>query len=324
MKWKCIYCDKEFDSKKEVDKHELICSKHSKNKFLVDNLKTVFLYFWLSTIITFLVCLIINIKFSKPQFPLLNNQFLLVMFLGNILIGTITFFIMAFLSSTKRQLPFFFRFSFFVSLAYFFLNTAVFASTGYAVKLKNENSPVPSAKIIPTVYISPTTTKTPTPTISIQKENTVQSADSADNIDCIGPDGKKFKTTQKECDKFNSAWNNEKVETESQPSQTRVNCSGTLSGSSFTYNFGTISLSECSNNIIKLKQTLSQPNPQPTVQTSNSNPQALQECLKVPNQKLADYNKQVSASGLGDYASNPYVLQIKSDIQKCYSKYGQN
>lgn len=57
---------------------------------------------------------------------------------------------------------------------------------------------------------NPTPTPTPTPTKTVNNPtksnntNTVQS----NKIECTGPDGKKFNTTQKECDEFNAAWGN--------------------------------------------------------------------------------------------------------------------
>ena len=55
------------------------------------------------------------------------------------------------------------------------------------------------------------TPPTPIPTKSVNKINKEVNTVPKTNtnlIDCTGPDGKVFKTTQQECDDFNTAWNN--------------------------------------------------------------------------------------------------------------------
>lgn len=54
--------------------------------------------------------------------------------------------------------------------------------------------------------------QTSTPTPSSTQQVLPQSTQNTNYflIDCVGPDGKQFKTTQKECDEFNSAWRNNK------------------------------------------------------------------------------------------------------------------
>lgn len=59
------------------------------------------------------------------------------------------------------------------------------------------------------------TPATITPSKNINQENkevNIVPRANANLIDCTGPDGKVFKTTQKECDEFNTAWNNTTTE----------------------------------------------------------------------------------------------------------------
>ncbi len=66
------------------------------------------------------------------------------------------------------------------------------------------NSPKPTPIEITKQTPTPKTTSAPTPkTTSTQNKNAT-----ANLIDCTGPDGVVFKTTQKECDDFNAAWGN--------------------------------------------------------------------------------------------------------------------
>jgi len=54
---------------------------------------------------------------------------------------------------------------------------------------------------------TPTTAPTNVPTKQSTLVNSVNTKQS-NKIECIGPDGKQFTTTQKECDEFNAAWGN--------------------------------------------------------------------------------------------------------------------
>jgi hypothetical protein len=60
----------------------------------------------------------------------------------------------------------------------------------------------------PTITIS---LPTITPTKQVSKKTTTGTKTNL--VDCVGPDGVHFQTTQKECDEFNSAWGNSKKPT---------------------------------------------------------------------------------------------------------------
>lgn len=74
---------------------------------------------------------------------------------------------------------------------------------------------------IPTIVLkNPTPTDNSTPTVTPVVQTYKQTyRPSSNTIDCIGPDGKHLQTTQKECDDFNSAWNNKKNTNNSVPYQ---------------------------------------------------------------------------------------------------------
>lgn len=68
-------------------------------------------------------------------------------------------------------------------------------------------------------------TPRPTPRPSakpVQYDNSVTAPDGS-QIDCTGPDGKVFKTTQKDCDEFNSAWDGHSNEDEIVDCQLSIN-----------------------------------------------------------------------------------------------------
>jgi hypothetical protein len=69
----------------------------------------------------------------------------------------------------------------------------------------------PQKLITPTLAVNRPTQDTPTPLPSMppqakQKAKVAANTDNSSNIDCVGPDGKVFKTSQSECIKFNQAW----------------------------------------------------------------------------------------------------------------------
>lgn len=75
----------------------------------------------------------------------------------------------------------------------------------------------PSVTLPSSTIAIPTDTPTPTtvyvqPTLAPQVQQPATS-----KIDCVGPDGKHFNTTQKECDDFNAAW--KKPQQNNQPQQ---------------------------------------------------------------------------------------------------------
>jgi len=102
-----------------------------------------------------------------------------------------------------------------ITLAYFLISSSVFAVEGFKAKNNEEYKNKYYVKInptpIPTIEVKITPTITPKKTVKVnntQNTNTKTNTNTnQDNqIDCTGPDGVVFKTTQTECEKFNSAW----------------------------------------------------------------------------------------------------------------------
>jgi hypothetical protein len=68
-------------------------------------------------------------------------------------------------------------------------------------KVKGEMTSVKQTQLNETVTLSPSPTKAPT--FTSKKASTVNNSSL---IDCIGPDGKEFKTSESECKKLNESW----------------------------------------------------------------------------------------------------------------------
>jgi hypothetical protein len=77
---------------------------------------------------------------------------------------------------------------------------------------KNTPTPEPTAAATatPTIEASPSATPTASPSATPKSTKTAapkSSTQSSASVDCIGPDGKAIKLTQKACDDFRKAWN---------------------------------------------------------------------------------------------------------------------
>lgn len=142
-----------------------------------------------------------------------------------------------------------------ISSVIFISNPKVFSEALSSVpKIRIEFPSSPSPYPTPNMTPIPSTSPSPAPTTkTVSGKNSNTTAKPSNNVECIGPDGVHFKTTQKECDDFNAAWKNNPKTAPSQqattgsPSNTyqpsKINCS--FSGSGFQYDFGVITYSEC-------------------------------------------------------------------------------
>lgn len=72
--------------------------------------------------------------------------------------------------------------------------------------VKTQNNPVVIEKVRTLQIPTPTPTNPPTPTPANIPQVKGESVQREPVIDCIGPDGVHFKTSQKECTDFNNAW----------------------------------------------------------------------------------------------------------------------
>lgn len=85
----------------------------------------------------------------------------------------------------------------------------IYLSDSNTVSNPNPYSSIsPTSTTTPTITVTVTPTKkvTPKPTTKVTVAPITRVTPSGSNIDCTGPDGKRFSATQKECDDFNNAW----------------------------------------------------------------------------------------------------------------------
>lgn len=222
--WTCDFCEKEFETKKESDKHELSCKQNPKNNEIVFRIKkpnsgTVFGWVSFFLFIYFIVYVVANANAQNNGLPirdLLQPQ-------------------KWFSSEDKTEI------------------------------------------IIPTPTLIREITSTPKPKI----QNTPKTENTGSQIDCIGPDGKHFKTTEAECKKFNESWgnktgnnqttlNNNQNSTGSNTDSSKVNCS--YHNGEYNFDFGMLTASECLNKSdiywksknVPIPTTISQQSPLPT------------------------------------------------------------
>jgi len=151
------------------------------------------------------------IKFDESGVKLINNNYLVGFYVFNVLVGINAFLAMiihSFRGSNKVSL--FTSKILIISLIYFLLNTSVFAVEGFKAKNNEEYKNKYYAVITPTP--TPVVEVKVTPTVVVKKtvkvnntQNTNTSID-RNQIECIGPDGKQFKTTMDECKKLNEKW----------------------------------------------------------------------------------------------------------------------
>lgn len=128
--------------------------------------------------------------------------------------------------------------------------------TGAAIGQGNINKNVLSATSTVTPTIVPTEIPTLTPTnVPIRKTDSTNSS----YVDCIGPDGKHFKTTEIECKKFNDAWESKPVNLPPQvtnnsnnssdnsnvvhPEDVKINCS--YNSGIYKFDYGILPYNEC-------------------------------------------------------------------------------
>lgn len=159
------------------------------------SLSRVLMYLWLAAIIAFSIQLIISATMG------INQDWVWSLFFINIGLGII-FFLGAFLTIGKKStkaiwLP---KGSGIWSLPFIYLLltiTPVLASTDMSSSKKTSVfAPIPTISV------------TPTPTIQAKTKTqvTTNTNTTGSQIDCIGPDGKQFRTTMDECKKLNEKW----------------------------------------------------------------------------------------------------------------------
>ncbi len=140
--WTCDYCKTEFPSKKFSDEHEIICANNPKNKKFPFNTnpKKGWIIFWITTITVFVLTCFISAKFVEKGVTLLNRDILSAMFLGNICLGVIAFFGIAFSRSKpkKNKVNGLIKYSLIICLAYLIINPSILALEGYRASQNEE------------------------------------------------------------------------------------------------------------------------------------------------------------------------------------------
>lgn len=140
--WTCDYCKTEFPSKKFSDEHEIICANNPKNKKFPFNTnpKKGWIIFWITTITVFVLTCFISAKFVEKGVTLLNRDILSAMFLGNICLGVIAFFGIAFSRSkpNKNKVNGLIKYSLIICLAYLIINLSILTLEGYRASQNEE------------------------------------------------------------------------------------------------------------------------------------------------------------------------------------------
>lgn len=186
---KCRFCGEKLTSNNQYDKKKQIF------------FSTKILYFiWLLCLILFLSNSVFIKNYSESSSNLL---------LSTILVGTVVFIFLFFrvvqpkhFDSGKYRLITLFTFIAFFAILINQKKVRALLGLPSTIEINQPTNVNQSNKIV-----SPT----PIPTKSIdqvnKKVNTVPKTNT-NLIDCTGPDGVIFKTTQQECDNFNTSWNN--------------------------------------------------------------------------------------------------------------------
>lgn len=207
--WVCDFCGREFSTKNNSDKHELRCFKNPENKKFpyTRSPKKAWIYFWVTTILVFAVTCFFGANLSSQGLNLYQKELFTYLLLGNIGLGIIAFLGIAFSyrRPKNKTIPHLVKYILPVCLIYFLINSAIFAIESETLRLETQtNKNQSTLNLPPTITPKPsappgTPTKTPAKYDSSSNNNSGQ-------IDCVGPDGVHFQTTQQKCDDFNRAW----------------------------------------------------------------------------------------------------------------------
>jgi len=192
---KCRFC------KEDLSKAEKIAEQ--KQNFFTRKITLSGPYtFWVLSMVTFLIA--IGQLSGDP-----NSHWITVMFVA-VAIGFIAFLaLIASILHSRGRYGIITLLTFILFFGILFNYDTVTSAFGLNPAFTTSN--VNNTNIQPESAPNPTSTPTPTPTQPVKNRpvksdntNAIQS----NKIECTGPDGKKFTTTQKECDEFNAAWGN--------------------------------------------------------------------------------------------------------------------
>lgn len=167
-----------------------------------DNKGTVFLrrlfsFLWIATIVAFATHLLISFNYGSDKYW---QDWRVWLFLGNIGLGII-FFLAAFLTigkSTGKKMSVPRKAAWSIPIIYFLITVIPALADIDFSQRRVVPAIVPPVPTI-TITLSPTTVKANTQAITNPKTT-------GSHVDCIGPDGKQFKTSMEECKKLNEKW----------------------------------------------------------------------------------------------------------------------
>jgi len=129
--WTCDFCGEEFKTKKESDKHELVCDKNpdSISFPLNRNIKKSWLVLWITTMIVFGITVLINSNLFPQGLNLFDKKWFLNLFFINIIIGIIAFLGMVFTENkNKKKISPIIKYSFVICLFYCLFNVGAVLS----------------------------------------------------------------------------------------------------------------------------------------------------------------------------------------------------
>lgn len=149
-----------------MPKNKANISSRTRNIFLTKNSRTASFIYWVTTLLTFGIALIIINMFLEKDTIVAGTNLSLALLLLNIILGIVSF-VTIFLNNQKNKknvrLPFYVKNAIYISIGYIFLNSVIFVGAGYKEKINRQNITSVKESVI---YISPTPTPEPTSTPS--------------------------------------------------------------------------------------------------------------------------------------------------------------
>lgn len=147
-----------------MPKNKANISSRIRNIFLTKNSRVASIVYWVTTLLTFGITLIIINMFLEKDTIIAGTNLSLALLLLNIILGIVSF-VAIFLNSSKNKkntkLPFYVKNAIFISIGYIFLNSVIFVGAGYKEKMNRQNN---SSVKESAVYVSPTPISEPTST----------------------------------------------------------------------------------------------------------------------------------------------------------------
>lgn len=203
--WTCDFCGEEFKTKKESDKHQLVCDKNpdSISFPLNRNIKKSWLVLWITTMIVFGITVYINSNLFSQGLNLFEKKWFLNLFFGNIILGIIGFLGMIFSKNkNKKKVLSVIKYSFVICFYYCLFNIGAVLSVKNTFQEQQQKSDYYRYQI-PTLI--PTQKNNPTPTVKTKKivQPTQKAVETDPIIDCVSSypncNGSSIKARRSQC-----------------------------------------------------------------------------------------------------------------------------